>query len=42
VNEIGKFGHEEKIILKWMKVNQTETAENKFVRHKEGHFCNTY
>ena len=31
VIEIGKFGHQEKIILKRMKVNQTEAAENKIL-----------
>jgi hypothetical protein len=34
--EIGKFGHQEKIILKWMNVDHTEVAENKTVKHKEG------
>jgi hypothetical protein len=46
VIEVGKIGHQEKIILKWMNVTQTEVAENKivslwFVRHKKGHFDNT-
>jgi len=35
VNEVGKFGHQGKIILKWMNVDHTEVVENKFVRHKE-------
>jgi hypothetical protein len=35
VIEIGKFGHQEKIILKWMNVDHPEVVENKFVRHKK-------